>query len=113
MLGDALGVSEDSSPLDNPSMVDEMRTSSHPLALEAYAPGWAVTKDSLFSEDIVAHEWSSCVHPSAMAKLVAGQLGARMADDLRYATAQAPALMVAAADRVCRSGINETMLKTL
>lgn len=37
--GGALAVSRDSSPSDKPSMVNEVRTMSHPLASEAYAPG--------------------------------------------------------------------------
>lgn len=50
----ALGVSEESSPSGKPSMIDKVRTVPHPLAFEAYALGWVVTKDSLLSEDIAA-----------------------------------------------------------
>lgn len=46
-------------------------------------------------------------------KLLAVQLGARIVGDLRYAVAQAFALMVAATNQVFRSGINEVLLKTL
>ncbi|CAI9268916.1 unnamed protein product [Lactuca saligna] len=46
------------------------------------ALGLAVTKDSLLSEDIAAHEWSSCAHLPATMELHAGQSGTRMAGDL-------------------------------
>ena len=37
-----------------PSPVGETGTSSHPLSSETYAPDWAISRDSLLSEDIVA-----------------------------------------------------------
>lgn len=40
--------------LGSSSMVDEVRTTCHSLASEAYAQSWAVTKDSLLMEDIAA-----------------------------------------------------------
>ncbi|CAI9299374.1 unnamed protein product [Lactuca saligna] len=46
-------------------------------------------------------------------KLLLGQSGTCMADDLWYFVAQAFALMVAVANWVCRSGIKEALLKTL
>ncbi|CAI9296456.1 unnamed protein product [Lactuca saligna] len=48
VLRGALGVSGGSPPSDIPYMVEKMRTASHPLVSEAYVPGWAVTKYSLF-----------------------------------------------------------------
>ncbi|CAI9291376.1 unnamed protein product [Lactuca saligna] len=82
VLGGAPGMSGDSSPSDKPSMVDEVRTASSPLASEAYALGWVVTKDSLLSEYIAALEWNSRAHPPATMKLFAAQSGTRMAVDL-------------------------------
>lgn len=41
---------------EKPSMVDETRTLSHSLSFEAYAPGWAIARDSLLSEDTTAQE---------------------------------------------------------
>lgn len=112
VLGGALGVSRGFPSSDTPYMVEKLRTASHPLASKAYIPGWAVTKDSLLSEDITAQECSYCAHPPATIKLLAAQSGARMAENLWYAAAQASALMVVVADRVCRPGINKTQLKT-
>ncbi|CAI9298003.1 unnamed protein product [Lactuca saligna] len=81
MLGGAVGMLGDSSPSDNPSMGDKVKNVSHPLAFEVYAPSWAVTKDFLLSEGIIAQEWSSYAHPPATMKFLAAQSGARMADD--------------------------------
>ncbi|CAI9290478.1 unnamed protein product [Lactuca saligna] len=46
-------------------------------------------------------------------KLLAVQLGARMAGDLVYATDQTSTLILAATNRVFRFGINEAWFKTL
>lgn len=40
MFGGALGSPGDSSQSEKPSMVDEMKTASHLLSFEVYAPGW-------------------------------------------------------------------------
>ncbi|CAI9300267.1 unnamed protein product [Lactuca saligna] len=112
VLGGALGVSGGFPSSEIPYMVEKMRTTSHPVDSKAYVPGWAVTKDSLLSEDIATWEWSYYTHPSATMKLLAAQLGVHMAGDLRYAATQTSTHMVAAADRFCRHGINETQLKT-
>lgn len=109
MFGDALG----SFRPEKPSSFDEMGTLSHSLSFEAYAPGWAITRDSLLSEDITAQDWSSCAHPPATVDFLEGQSNAHMADDLLYVVAQASAPMVAAADRVCHIDVNETQLKFL
>ena len=83
------------------------------MASEAYVPGWAVSIESLLSEDTSTQEWFYRAHPLATMKFLADQSGAHMADDLRYAVAQTSALMVATTDRVCRHGINKTQLKSL
>lgn len=113
VLGGALGVSGGFLSSDAPYTIEKMRTASHPLAFEAYISCWAVTKDSLLLKDIAAQEWSYCAHPPATMKLLVAQSSARMVVNLRYATAQTSALMVVAADLICRHGINETQLKTL
>ncbi|CAI9261724.1 unnamed protein product [Lactuca saligna] len=65
------------------------------------------------SDDITAQEWSSCAHPPDTMNFLAGQSNVRMAGDFHYAAAQASALMVAAADRVCHANMSKTWLKTL
>ncbi|KAL7588712.1 hypothetical protein Lser_V15G39308 [Lactuca serriola] len=94
-----------------PSLVGDTRISSHHLSSEAYAPDWAIGRDSLLSEDIAAQEWSRS-HPSATMNSLASQSSSRMAGDLRYVAAQTFAIMVVAADRVCRASVNEKQLKT-
>ena len=41
---------------EKPSLVDETGTSFHSLSFEAYVPSWAVTRDSLLSEDATTQE---------------------------------------------------------
>ncbi|CAI9272063.1 unnamed protein product [Lactuca saligna] len=67
---------------EKPSLVDEVGTPYHSLSFGSYALGWAITRDSLLSEDIAAQEWSRCAHlPKTMSSL-AGQSSARMVGNL-------------------------------
>ncbi|CAI9270839.1 unnamed protein product [Lactuca saligna] len=82
MFGVASSSPRGSFQREKPSLIDETGTSSHSLSFEAYAPGWAVTRDSLLSEDPTAQDWSRCDHPSAMMSVLVGQSSARMVGDL-------------------------------
>ena len=104
---------EGSFQCEKPSLFDEIGTLSHSPSFEAYAPGWAITRDSLLLEDTTAQEWSRCVHPLATMSSLAGQSNSRMDGDLCYAVTQSSALMVAAAEGVCRAGANKRRLKVL
>ncbi|CAI9275791.1 unnamed protein product [Lactuca saligna] len=54
MFGGISGSLKGSYQPERPARVGEVGTTSHSLSFEAYAPGWAITKDSLLSEDITA-----------------------------------------------------------
>ncbi|CAI9279784.1 unnamed protein product [Lactuca saligna] len=107
----ALGSPRGSSQPEKHTAVNKIRTTSHTLSFEAYASGWAITRDSLLLEDITASEWSSCAHPPATMKLLVGESSTRMASNLLYPATQAFALMFAFADQVFRTSMNETQLK--
>ncbi|CAI9304356.1 unnamed protein product [Lactuca saligna] len=107
MSGGMPGSPEDSCQRGKPSLIDGTWTSSHSLSFEAYTPSWAITKDSLLSEDTTIQEWSRCAHPPTTMSSIAGQSSARMAGDLCYAATQTSALMVVAADQVHRAGANQ------
>ncbi|CAI9281465.1 unnamed protein product [Lactuca saligna] len=79
----------------------------------AYALGWAITRDSLLSEDTTAQEWSRCAHPPATMSSLVGQSSDHMADDLCYATTQTSSLMVATVDQVRLADVGQGKLKVV
>lgn len=96
-----------------PSLINEIGNLSHSPSIEAYAPGWAITKDSLLSEDNTTQEWSRCAHYLAPMSSLMGQSRALMADEIFYDTAHNFSLMVAAADWVCLASVSQGQLKIL
>ncbi|CAI9302264.1 unnamed protein product [Lactuca saligna] len=56
MFGGASSSPGGSSQCEKPSLIDKIGISSHSLSFEAYALGWAITRDSLLSEDTTAQE---------------------------------------------------------
>lgn len=56
VFGGAPGSPGGSFQSEKPSTVDEIRTSSHSLSFKAYALSWAITRDSLLSENITTQE---------------------------------------------------------
>ena len=104
---------EGSFQCEKPSLFDEIGTLSHSPSFEAYAPGWAITRDSLLLEDTTAQEWSTCAHPPTSMSSLVGQSSARMTDILCYVATHASALMVVVVDRVCLVGASQGQLKVL
>lgn len=113
MFGGMLGSPGGSSQPKKPPVVGETGNSCHPLSSEAYILDWVIGRDSLLSENIADQEWSRYVHPPTTIDSLAEQSDSRMADDLRYAAAQASALMVLVAVRVFCTTANAKQLKTL
>lgn len=90
-----------------------MGTAPNSSRSEANAPRWAITRQSLLSDDTNAQEWSAYAHSPVTMTFLAQKYGAQVVGDLRFTAAQASALMVVAADRVCRIGVTDAWLRPL
>ncbi|CAI9285520.1 unnamed protein product [Lactuca saligna] len=107
MFGSMLGFCGSSSRPKRSPVVGKRGTAPHSSLFKPYIPSWAITRESLQSEDTTTKEWRESAHPPSTMEFLMGQLGARVADNLRYAAAQASILLVAVANLICRFRVTE------
>ena len=88
-------------------------TTPNSSCCKAYALGWAITGQYLLSDDTNAQEWRVYAHSPTTMRFLVGKSDVQVVGDLRYVAAQASALMVAAAERVCCVGVTEPWLRPL
>lgn len=112
-LGSALDSPGSSIPSKKPIAECRIGTTPSSSCSKAYAPGCTITGHSLLSGDTSAQEWSGYAYSLATMRFLAGKSRDQVVGDLRYAAAQASALMVAAADRVFHVGVIEAQLTPL